>query len=1183
MARTADAGSAGAAGTEAGRVRVGKASADRAVGVILLLPSVGAGVACGQLAFGAEQLAWRLYGLGAVVVWAVVVLRSGWRLCEPVALTVSGEGLELRGGGRRLSLPWQEVAGLCLVPVPRTPPTEAATGFQGLLLVRTLAGCPRGLTGWGSLRWSVAWQGVVLDLRRLELKRERLDELIGPHARERWYGAVRLPLDPDGGVTVPGGLLTWRGLVLLRLRPVLAVAGVAALVAQTAGHRLGFLPVVGTLGGWIVLVVAGGSRLAGLLSWDCRLRVERRGLRLSVAGAERVLPRGTVRTAEVGKGAGDGKRDVVLLRLAAGVEPPVPLPHRPVPYRAAERTAELVPVRSAHRGHRHGLAVFPGQLTDVLDLLGYAEPPPEAEVPTTGEAVTLRVSAEDGAEHRTVASALAAAPQGRPLRVLIEPGRYDESLALSGTVELCAAQGPDTVVIEGPDEVTVECTGHVALVGLRLVNRSSAAVRTAGRGRVTLRRCVVEGLGEFAVRAVRDTQVNVDDCEVRVGRTELAGARGTLRGSRFVAAKGDAIVVNDGAEADIIGCTVTESRGHGIQVSGATARIEDCELRRVGSASLAAGDHAEVHILRCRVHEAHRTGISYHDQARGTVRDSSVHGARDGLYIARGADPVVRGCRFDHCRNTGVNIQEQGLGRLEECRIEAAEDTGVSILTGGAPQLHACRIIRGRNGVVVNDSRGSFTDLAVSGQTSNAMVVRDGASVQLRGVRLEDCDSGLFARGNGVTVEVADATVTDLSSSGIALQDGARVTVERATIERTRLFGFNCRDDSHLVARECTVVEPGEAGLLTVGSATVVADLLTVVRSAGCGILARDNSRLTVTHARVRDGESDGIRLDPQAVGRFEDCEITGFKGEAVAGNDRVVLIDVRTGATAEDARQPEAGPLAELQSMIGLGAVKQQVTVQTDLIRLARWRAEAELPAPPMAHHLVFSGPPGTGKTSVARLYGQILAALGALKKGHLIEVARGDLVGEYLGHTAQKTQRVFDRARGGVLFIDEAYSLARRFGAGTDLGQEAIDVLTKLMEDHRDDVVVIAAGYTEEMRTFLESNPGLRSRFSRVLEFGAYEPAELTEIVQLQAARHAYLLASDVGPLLTERFERRRLRGDAANARDARTLLEGMVERQAARLADRTAPTRDELRLLLPQDVPDTGAAGPGGRTTP
>ncbi len=1151
----------------------------------MLLLSVGAGVACSQLVFGTEELAWRVYGLGAVVVWAVVVLRLGWRLCEPVALTVSGEGLELRGGARRLSLPWQGIEGLCLVPVPRTPPGEVATGFQGLLLVRTPEGCPRGMTGWGSLRWSAPWRGVVLDVRRLGVTRERLDELIAPYARERWHGAARLPLDPEGGVTVPGDLLTWPGFVLLRLRPALAMAGAAVLVAQTAAHGLGFLPVVGTLGGWVVLAVAGGSRLAGLLSWDCRLLVERRGLRLGVAGAERVLPRGAVRTAEVGKGAGasGGKGDVVLLRLAAGVEPPVPLPRRPVPYRAAERTAELVPVRSAQRGYRHGLAVFPEQLTDALDRLGYAEPPPEAAVPTAGEAVTLRVSAEDGAEYRTVASALEAAPQGRPLRVLIEPGRYDETLTLSGTVELCAAQGPDTVVIEGPGEVTAECTGHVTLVGLRLVNRSSAAVRTTGHGHVTLRRCAVEGLGEFAVRAVRDTEVRVDDCEVRVGRTELAGARGTLRASRFVAAKGDAIVVTDGAEADITGCTVSESRGHGIRVSGATARIEDCELRRIGSASLAAGDHAEVHIVRCRVHEAHRTGISYHDQARGTVRDSSVHGARDGLYIARGADPVVRGCRFEHCRNTGVNIQEQGLGRLEDCQVEAAEDAGVSILTGGAPHLHACRITQGRNGVVVNDSRGTFTDLTVSGQTSNAMVVRDGASVQLRGARLEHCDSGLFARGNGVTVEVADATVTDLSSSGIALQDSARVTVERATVERTRLFGFNCRDDSHLVARECTVTEPGEAGVLAVGGATVVADLLTVVRSAGCGILARDNSRLTVTHARVRDGESDGIRLDPQVVGRFEDCEITGYKGEAVAGNDRVVLVDVRTGATAEDARQPEAGPLAELQSMIGLGAVKQQVTVQTNLIRLARWRAEAALPAPPMAHHLVFSGPPGTGKTSVARLYGQILAALGALKKGHLIEVARGDLVGEYLGHTAQKTQRVFDRARGGVLFIDEAYSLARRFGAGTDLGQEAIDVLTKLMEDHRDDVVVIAAGYTDEMRTFLESNPGLRSRFSRVLEFGAYEPAELTEIVQLQAARHAYLLASDVGPLLTERFERRRLRGDAANARDARTLLEGMVERQAARLADRTAPTRDELRLLLPQDVPDAGAAGPGGRTTP
>ena len=780
--------------------------------------------------------------------------------------------------------------------------------------------------------------------------------------------------------------------------------------------------------------------------------------------------------------------------------------------------------------------------------------------------MTLRVSQQPGSDHTTIASALRAGGE----RILIEPGRYEESLKIWGTVELSAAGG--LVVIETPDEVTLDCIGQVTLDGLKIVNRNSTAIRTSAQ--LTLLRCTVDALGEFAVSALRDAQVSMTECEVRAGRTELAGARGTFERSRFLDAKQQAILLKDGAHAEITGCAIIESRGNGILVLASTARIEECELRRTGGAAVAIGDQSEADVLRCTVHKTHTTGISYYEQARGTATGNTVIGAKDGLFIARGSDPVIRDCRFEDCQFTGVTVGDQGLGRLEDCHVEAAGETGISLTDGADAALHACRIVGGRNGLAVHKSRATVTDLTASGQTANAVLVREDASLRLSGARLEHAESGLTARGSGVTVHLADVTIADVATSGLALENTARATAERITIERAQLFGFNCRDDSHLTARESVITEPGESGVLTVKNAVAEIDGLTVAGSHRDGVVGHDNTRLTVSRAWLNGGERDGVRLGSSVFGRFENCEVTGYKGEAVAGNDRVVMEDVRTGTTAEDARAPEAGPIAELHALIGLEAVKRQVSVQVDLLRVARWRAEAELPPPPTARHLVFSGPSGTGKTTVARLYGRMLTALGALEKGHVVEVARGDLVGEFLGLTAQKTEKVFKRARGGVLFIDEAYSLARRFGAGSDFGQEAIDVLTKLMEDHRDEVVVIAAGYTEEMRTFLDSNPGLRSRFSRTLEFRSYSPAELTEIIKLQAAKYAYRLAPDVGPKLVERFDKRQRRGDAANARDARNVLEAMVEHQAARLSGRSAPTHDDLTVLLAKDIPEEDA---------
>ncbi|MFF4102026.1 right-handed parallel beta-helix repeat-containing protein [Streptomyces sp. NPDC001903] len=1189
-------------GLPPGTTRLGTSAGARWAVVTLGVPAAAALALCGFAAVGSAGGPEQRSVLGAAaVVWAVVLVRLLVEALSQDVLTVGPEGVELRRGRRRVRLAWDDVESLFLLPSRKAGPgaqaasaagdsavAAAVQAFRGRLLIRPRTGSPAGLALRGSPKWDRHWQAVAFDLRHVEVGTSeqapaRLEQLFVPYAGSRWRGAASLPFDRTGAVTMPGRLLSRRALFVLRVRWLVVLAGMLAAGAGSAGHGVGFPTRAATAAAGIACAVAGTGWLLRRLCRPCGLRLAGEGLRLTVDGAERLLDWSELGEVAIGpalsrRSGSPGSATAVLARLAPRAAAPAPLPGRAFPVRTADpRLVEITPLYSPERHYWHGLDVFPQQLAAALDRVrsdqgaGSASGAPAPAV-ATGETLTLHVSPTAPGAHRTIASALRAEAGARPVCVVIEPGTYPEALQPSGTVELRAARDGQDVVIDVPagtaGAAAVDCSGHVTLTGLRIVGRALPAVRAGGRLRMS--GCAVEGWAEDAVQALAGAELTVADCEIRFGRTTLPGARATVRRTRFLGARADALALTQGARAELHDCEVADARGSGVSVAGSAASLEDCRLHGNGTHAVLAGEHARVDMARCEVRDIGSTALSYVDQARGTVEDTTVSDSKHGMYVARGADPTVRKVRFSGCRVTGVSVGEQGRGRFCDCDWETTGDTAISVADGGAPVLEDCRVREGRMGVSVHKAEARFTRLRISDQTSTAVLIRDESTVGLDDVRLERCADGLLARGDSVSVTVSGAVVTDTAGSGIAVEGKAQLRAERCTIERAGLFGFNCRDHSHLSAKDCTVIAPGSSGVLAVSGAAVDVERLTVTDSAGCGVIANDSSRLTLVHAVLRGGEQDGIRLGESVFGRLEDCDVTGFRGEAVSGNDRMRLVDVRTGATEADVRRPEAGPLAALHAMIGLEAAKHQVGVQVDLIRLAKWREEAGLPAPPLAHHLVFSGPPGTGKTTVARLYGQVLAALGALKKGHLVEVARGDLVGEFLGQTTQKTNRVVERARGGVLFIDEAYSLSRRFGAGADFGQEAIDVLTKLMEDRREEIVVIAAGYTEEMRTFLNSNPGLRSRFSRTIEFVEYEPEELTRMVELQARALAYVLAPEVAGLLTERFERRARRGEPANGRDARTLFEGMVERQAGRLAAHEQPTREELVRLLADDIP-------------
>lgn len=258
-----------------------------------------------------------------------------------------------------------------------------------------------------------------------------------------------------------------------------------------------------------------------------------------------------------------------------------------------------------------------------------------------------------------------------------------------------------------------------------------------------------------------------------------------------------------------------------------------------------------------------------------------------------------------------------------------------------------------------------------------------------------------------------------------------------------------------------------------------------------------------------------------------------------------------------------------ELNALIGLGTVKELVLELQAFVEIQRRRAEHRLSSDKTALHMVFRGNPGTGKTTVARVLGRMFRELNALPKGHLIECERADLVGEYIGHTAQRTRERIRKALGGILFVDEAYALAR--GGDKDFGKEAIDTLVKSMEDHKDEFIVILAGYRDEMDWFLQSNPGLRSRFPVQIDFPDYTNGELMAIAEFMCAQRQYRLSPGARRRLARSLERIPRTPYDGNARYVRNVLERAMRRQALRLVQRRRLTRDELMTLEATDVWD------------
>ncbi|MFE1856629.1 right-handed parallel beta-helix repeat-containing protein [Streptomyces sp. NPDC059489] len=772
--------------------------------------------------------------------------------------------------------------------------------------------------------------------------------------------------------------------------------------------------------------------------------------------------------------------------------------------------------------------------------------------------------------------------------------------------------GDSAAVLERTEIADVGSAGVYIGQGAAPELRQLSVTRTDGHG---LRwsgsscgvadQCQVTNTGAAAVAVDGTATPLLRECRIGEGSAAgvvVTGQSGTVPGTAADSAADDS---EDGDKEDngtfgvvLHDCTITQTARDGVHVTGqAIASLLDCRISDVGATGVLVGGSGRLRLDRTTITDTTDTGLAASGTAQVDVRGGAVlRASANGVFVSESARLTLTGCEIGDTAFTAVHVgghcavtirdsalhgsREHGIRAAEDAVLTVAdttiEDAGLSGLAVDGADLSArrCRVTNVRTGISLNtEHRPLIDDCEVTETIGPGIDFSAGTSALVVDTRIAETGAaGVFVRERSA-VWLTDCSITDTKGTGMVVQERATPRVRGLTIARTGKNGLYVADHAAGQYEYCDISATAyPAVYMGAGATPLLRGCL--IHDTDETLRCADDAHPVFEACRAEDVKDGGLpnggdeESAPGAIPLFN-----GAKATAVgAATPRPGAASASTNKPSPpDAAENLSEVLKELEALVGLDGVKQDVSTMVEVMQMVKQRTEAGLASPPLSRHLVFAGNSGTGKTTVARLYGRILAAVGLLSRGHLVEADRGDLVGEYVGHTAPKTTAAFRRASGGVLFIDEAYALTPT-GQGADFGREAVATLVKLMEDHRDDVVVIVAGYPDEMERFIGVNPGLASRFTRTLVFEDYDSAELVRIVEWQARQHEYELTDATHAALLDYFGALTRDDRFGNGRTARQTFQRMTENHAKRVVKMTTPSTENLVRLLPEDLPAT-----------